>query len=170
MAMPYPTTKKATSRPSTVVFTRRSVVRRPRREKMTMAMPVTNIASVESMNGAPRIAPTPTASEVSVAVPPRMTGPRIAITGMSVSGMAVATAARTLPTAPSARFSLCPSHSMPFVKSSAAIRMIASEPTSRTMSTSEDYLQWPERSRRPKVSPDRHADRSVPPGGMSPPS
>ena len=30
---------------------------------MTIAMPVTNIASVESMNGAPRMAPTPTACD-----------------------------------------------------------------------------------------------------------
>ncbi len=56
------------------------------------------------------------------------------MTGISVSGMAVATAARTLPTAPSARFSLWPNHSMPFVKSSAATRMIASETMRRTMS------------------------------------
>ena len=57
------------------------------------------------------------------------------MTGISVSGIAVATAARTLPTAPSARFSRWPNHSMPFVNSSAAIRMTASETTRRTMST-----------------------------------
>ena len=163
--------KNATSRPRTVVFTRISVPRRPRRAKMMIAMPVTNIASVESMNGAPRMAPTPTACELSVATPPRRTGPRIAITGMSVSGMAVATAARTLPTAPSARFSLWPSHSMPFVKSSAAIRMITSEPTSRTMSTGKPNLRsTPRQPARavamgPKVSPDRCTGRPEPPDG-----
>ena len=57
------------------------------------------------------------------------------MTGIRVSGIAVATAARTLPTAPSARFSRWPNHSMPFVNSSAAIRMIASDATRRTMST-----------------------------------
>ena len=52
-----------------------------------------------------------------------MAGPTMAITGMSVSGIAVATAARTLPTAPSARLSRCPNHSIPFVKSSAPTRI-----------------------------------------------
>ena len=57
------------------------------------------------------------------------------MTGISVSGIAVATAARTLPTAPSARFSRWPNHSMLFVNSSAATRMTASDPMRRTMST-----------------------------------
>ena len=48
---------------------------------------------------------------------------RIATSGIIVSGSAVPTAARTLPTAPSARFSLWPNHSMPLVNSSAATRM-----------------------------------------------
>ena len=94
------------------------------REKESTATPVTNMASVDSMNGAPRMAPVPMACEVSGS-PPNSTGPRMAMTGISVSGMAVATAARTLPTAPSARFSLWPNHSIPLVNSSAAIRMIA---------------------------------------------
>ena len=76
----------------------------------------------------------PMACDVSGS-PPNSTGPRMAMTGISVSGMAVATAARTLPTAPSARFSRWPNHSIPLVNSSAAIRMIASEPIRRTMST-----------------------------------
>ena len=86
------------------------------------------------MNGAPRMAPTPTSAELPGS-PPKTIGPTMAITGISVSGMAVATAANTLPTAPSARFSLWPNHSIPLVKSSAPIRMSASDPTSRTTST-----------------------------------
>ena len=81
------------------------------------ATPVTNIASVPSMNGAPSTAPTPTS--VDAAPPPH----RIAMSGIIVSGRAVPTAARTDPTAPSARSSLRPNHSMPFVNSSAPTRM-----------------------------------------------
>ncbi len=91
-----------------------------RRRKMRIAAPVTNIASVESMNGAPRIAPTPISSD---AAPVANT---IAMIGMSVSGSAVPTAARTDPTAPSARFRERPNHSIPFVKSSAPTRMTTS--------------------------------------------
>ena len=43
--------------------------------------------------------------------------------GIIVSGSAVPTAARTDPTAPSARSSLRPNHSMPLVNSSAPARM-----------------------------------------------
>src|SRR5918999_2597367 len=88
------------------------------------------------MKGAPRMAPTPIASDAS-ASPPVMIGPRMAITGIRVSGMAVATAASTLPTAPSARFSLCPNHSIPLVNSSAASRMMPSDASRRT--TSKPY-------------------------------
>ncbi len=51
---------------------------------MSTATPVTNIASVESMNGAPRIAPTPTPCDASEP-PPK----RIAMIGIIVSGSAV---------------------------------------------------------------------------------
>ncbi len=75
------------------------------------------------MNGAPRIAPTPTAcAESSVAK-------RIAMIGIIVSGRAVPTAASTEPTAPSASSSLRPNHSMPLVKSSAPIRMMTNATT-----------------------------------------
>ena len=47
------------------------------------------------MKGAPRIAPMPMSSDASVPVK------RMAMIGMSVSGRAVPTAARMLPTAPS---------------------------------------------------------------------
>ena len=53
------------------------------------------MAMLASMNGAPRIAPMPMSSEA--AVPVKM----MAMIGMRVSGSAVPTAARTLPTAPS---------------------------------------------------------------------
>ena len=69
--------------------------RRPLQAKTTTAPPVTTMASVESMNGAPRMAPTPTSS---AAAPPVKT---MAMIGTSVSGRAVPTAARMLPTAPS---------------------------------------------------------------------
>ena len=68
-----------------------SVARRLRRNAITPT-PVTNIASVESMNGAPRIAPTPT-SWVASPPPPKM----IAMIGIIVSGSAVPTAASTDP-------------------------------------------------------------------------
>src|SRR4029079_3619094 len=90
---------------------------RPRATASTAA-PVTNIASVDSMNGAPRIAPTPIPWESDVPPPDR-----IAMIGIIVSGSAVPTAARTDPTAPSASCSFRPKHSMPFVKSSAPSRM-----------------------------------------------
>src|SRR6185369_3265060 len=75
------------------------------------------------MNGAPRIAPTPISSEC--ASPEN----RMAMIGIIVSGSAVPTAANTDPTAPSARPSLRPNHSMPFVNSSAPARMMTKEAT-----------------------------------------
>jgi hypothetical protein len=63
--------------------------------KTTTAVPVTNMARLDSMKGAPRIAPTPTSLEAAPAVK------MMAMIGTSVSGMAVPTAANTLPTAPS---------------------------------------------------------------------
>ena len=65
------------------------------RLKTTTAAPVTNMARLASMNGAPRMAPTPI---LWPAAPPVKT---MAMIGTSVSGSAVPTAARTLPTAPS---------------------------------------------------------------------
>ena len=72
-----------------------STSRRLRHAKITTAAAVTTIAMVASMNGAPRMAPMPMSSDASVPVN------RMAMMGMSVSGSAVPTAARTLPTAPS---------------------------------------------------------------------
>ena len=85
------------------------------------ATPVTNIASVASMNGAPRMAPTPIACDASDPPPAR-----IAMIGINVSGSAVPTAASTDPTAPSASPSFRPNHSMPLVNSSAPSRMMRS--------------------------------------------
>jgi hypothetical protein len=115
--------------PSTRVFTDSVVVRRPERLKIQMAKPVTNMARVASMNGAPRMAPTPTASPWPPAPPPNTT----ATIGISVSGMAVPTAAKTLPTTPSLTFSFSPSHSTALVNSSAQMRMIARLTMSRTI-------------------------------------
>src|SRR3954447_9486866 len=95
-----------------------------RRATARTATPVTNIASVASMNGAPRIAPTPTPCDV--AEPPPV---RIAMIGIIVSGRAVPTAASTDPTAPSASSSFRPNHSIPFVNSSAPIRITTNAPT-----------------------------------------
>ena len=49
----------------------------------------------------------------------------IATIGISVSGIAVPTAARMLPVAPSPRSSLLPAHSTAFVKTSAPARITA---------------------------------------------
>src|SRR6476659_5647614 len=92
------------------------------------ATPVTNMARVASMNGAPRMAPTPTACDASPVAN------RIAMIGINVSGSAVPTAASTDPTAPSASPSLRPNHSMPLVNSSAPSRMMTSAPTRMRMS------------------------------------
>src|SRR6478735_10651061 len=92
------------------------------------ATPVTNMARVDSMNGAPRIAPMPIAVEDSPVEK------MIAMIGMRVSGKAVPTAASTDPTAPSASPSLRPNHSMPLVNSSAPSRMMTSAPTRMRMS------------------------------------
>ncbi len=89
-----------------------------RRWKMNAEVPTSAIASVASRNGAPMIAPIATSSDPS---PP----PMIATTGISVSGIAVPTAARMLPVAPSPMSSRWPSHSTAFVKTSAPARMTA---------------------------------------------
>ena len=93
------------------------IPRRPPPRDHSTARPVTNIARVASMNGAPRMAPTPTSCDDAPLAN------RIAMIGIIVSGRAVPTAARTEPTAPSASSSLRPNHSMPLVKSSAPNRM-----------------------------------------------
>src|SRR5688572_22607914 len=87
------------------------------------------MAAVESRNGAPRMAPIPTSS--AAAVPTKM----IAMIGIIVSGSAVPTAARTLPTIPSPKPSFLPNHSIPFVKSSAPARMTMNETSSSAAST-----------------------------------
>src|ERR1700687_867539 len=89
---------------------------------------MSSMTSVPSMNGAPRIAPTPIWSESAVFVK------RIATTGMSVSGVAVPIAARMLPVAPSDMLSLTPSHSIPLVKTSAPSRISANAATISAMS------------------------------------
>src|SRR5687767_4546630 len=80
--------------------------------------PTRNIATVASRNGAPTIAPIATSSEPSEP-------PRIATSGMRLSGIAVPTAASRLPTAPSPSDSLCPIHSTALVNVSAPTRITA---------------------------------------------
>src|SRR5512140_2808982 len=117
IAIAYVTAKARMSARSTPAST--SIASRVGRRRAChqIAAPVTNIASVASMNGAPRIAPTPISSEWAPAVN------TIAMIGIIVSGRAVPTAASTEPTAPSARPSFRPNHAMPFVNSSAPARM-----------------------------------------------
>ena len=86
------------------------------------ATPVTNMANVASMNGAPRMAPTLTAARCLATRRRRWQS-----IGIMVSGRAVPTAARTDPTAPSASSSLRPNHSIPFVNSSAPSRITTKE-------------------------------------------
>ena len=83
-------------------------------------MPTSAIAIVASRNGAPTIAPIATSSEPSAP-------PINATIGISVSGIAVPTAARRLPTAPTPIASRWPIHSTAFVKMNAPVRMIAKE-------------------------------------------
>ncbi len=80
------------------------------------------------MNGAPRMAPTPTSS---AAVPPPACCWAMAMTGIIVSGSAVPTAARMLPVALSETPSRWPNHSTPLVNTSAPSRRRRNEPTSR---------------------------------------
>ena len=90
------------------------------RQNTILETPTTPKASVLNIKGAPNIAPIPT----SVAVP--VGAKRIAMRGTIVSGNAVPTAARTLPTAPSERFSFLPSHSIPLVNIFAPARIVYS--------------------------------------------
>src|SRR3954453_5954824 len=101
--------------------------RRPPRPKMNTATATTTIASVVSMNGAPRIAPTPMSS-------PASRPDTMAMIGSKVSGSAVPTAAGPEPTAPSDRPNPSPIHSIPLVNSSAPAKITNKETTSRTQS------------------------------------
>ena len=92
--------------------------------KMNAEVPTRAIANVASRNGAPMIAPIATSSEPSEP-------PMIATIGIRVSGIAVPTAARMLPVAPSPTSRRWPSHSTAFVNTSAPARMIAKLMTRR---------------------------------------
>src|ERR1700722_9560083 len=95
---------------------------RPRRLRNTSAaVPITNSATVDSINGAPTIAPRPTAVWADAESRPVSN----ATAGMNVSGKAFPTAASRLPTAASAICNRCPAHSTPLVKSSEPTRIIA---------------------------------------------
>ena len=86
------------------------------------APPTRNMAIVESMKGAPSMAPTPTSSLTFAELPAN-----IATRGTIVSGRAVPTAANMLPVTPSENFSLLPRDSMALVNISAAITMTMRE-------------------------------------------
>ena len=137
----------------TTVSTRMESPSERRRADHRTATPVTNIASVESMNGAPRMAPTPTA----LAEAPDAN--RIAMIGIIVSGSAVPTAARTEPTAPSASWSFRPNHSMPFVNSSAPIRITTKATARMPISSLDRHRQGSaDTDRDDQQDPDRHGD------------
>ena len=76
---------------------------------MNAETPTRPIAIVARRKGAPMIAPTATSSAPSAP-------PMIATIGISVSGMAVPTAAKSEPTAPWPSSSRWPIHSTAFVK------------------------------------------------------
>ena len=95
---------------------------------MSAAPPHTAMAKVPSRNGAPRMAPIATGS---ACWPPVMT----AMTGISDSGIAVATAARTLPTAPWPRPRRRPAHSTALVNTAAPATITAKLTTSSTPAT-----------------------------------
>src|SRR4051794_2014659 len=90
---------------------------------------MTSIATVDSMKGAPTIAPIATCSPSAPASTATM--------GMTDSGRAVPTAAITLPTAPSPRLSRWPAHSTAFVNSTAPA-MISTKETIRSRAVTRD--------------------------------
>ena len=100
------------SRSSVSTWARSSVPCSRRPLKISAEIPTSAIAIVASRNGAPMIAPTATSSAPSAP-------PMIATIGISVSGIAVPTAASMLPVAPSPISSLLPAHSTALVNSSA---------------------------------------------------
>ena len=110
--------KKIRSRSSVSTWARSSVPCSRRRLKISAEIPTSAIAIVASRKGAPMIAPTATSSEPSAP-------PMIATIGISVSGIAVPTAASMLPVAPSPSPSLLPDHSTALVNSSAPARITA---------------------------------------------
>src|SRR3954451_13980976 len=78
----------------------------------------------------------------------------IATIGIRDSGTAVATAARTLPTAPWPRFSMLPNHSIAFVKRSAPASRIAKLAGRRTAELTNGHKFF-------VVRVDRHSELTV---------
>lgn len=87
------------------------------------AAPIKKIDRVDSIKGAPRIAPTPISSLWLDKLFPEM----MARSGTMVSGSAVPTAANSEPVTPCERRSLWPRCSSALVKISAAMRMMTRE-------------------------------------------
>src|SRR5918998_4323853 len=117
---------------------------------MNANSPTSIIAIVASRKGAPMIAPIATSSAPSA--PPRMV-----ITGMIVSGIAVPTAAIRLPAAPSPSESLWPVHSTALVKSCAPARITAKLANRRIASIARTYPH-PRGSRREEGDREDHVD------------
>ncbi len=135
---------------------RSRVTRLPRRAPTNTVIANAQNARVDSMNGAPRIAPIP----ISL---PAACPPKIATSGSSVSGNAVPIAARTEPTAPSDRPKPSPTHSTPFVKSSAPPRITTSDSRRSSQSMRRPMLPGVlgcrNRWRPPRTPPSRAPDR-----------
>jgi hypothetical protein len=92
-------------------------------------IPIKNNDKVDSISGAPRMAPTPISSlTFTFSVPAKM-----ARSGTILSGMAVPTAAKIEPVTPSEILSRSPRCSSAFVKISAAARMTSNITTSSTI-------------------------------------
>jgi hypothetical protein len=122
--------KKTRSRSSTLTSasSREPCGRRDDDENSSAEIPTSAIAIVARRNGAPMMAPSATSLEPSE--PSRM-----AMIGISVSGIAVPTAARMLPVAPSPSPSRLPAHSTALVNSSAPARITAKLAASQSTST-----------------------------------
>ena len=124
--------KKIRSRSRVSTWARSSVPCSRRPLKISAEIPTSAIAIVASRNGAPMIAPIATSSAPSA--PPTM-----ATIGIRVSGIAVPTAASTLPVAPSPTPSLLPVHSIALVNSNAPARITANAAASSTYSIDRLY-------------------------------
>src|ERR687889_2734415 len=132
------TRKNPTSLPTVATSTRSLVPWSLRRRKKSVETPTTNMARVASMNGAPSIAPIPISAPSSDASPVR-TGSRMATMAIMLSGKAVPTAARRLPTAPWRSPRRPPSISIAFVKK-AAPRRIATSATTNSITVDKTHL------------------------------
>jgi hypothetical protein len=106
---------------------------------MSAETPHTAMARVASRNGAPTMAPIATG-------PACLPSVMMAMTGISDSGIAVATAASTLPTAPWPRPRRRPAHSTALVNTAAPTTITAKLATSSTPATMNLRSRAPRRA------------------------